>query len=67
MNTPHQYLEQAYKLCKDNNLVWSSDFEVVRDELTQLFFYEKTLAEPNLLIVEMARKLMNYEMWGEDA
>lgn len=67
MNTPEQYLQDAAKLCRDSNLVWSSDFEVIREELAWLFTYQAIKQEPELLIVEMARKLMNYEMWGEDA
>lgn len=67
MNTSEQYLQDAAKLCRDNNLVWSTDFDVIRQELAWLFTYEAVKQEPELLIVEMARKLMNYEMWGEDA
>lgn len=67
MNTPTQYLQDAAKLCRDNNLIWSADFEVVRHELAWLFTYEAAKETPELLVVEMARKLMNYEMWGEDA
>lgn len=67
MNTPAQYLQDAAKLCRDENLVWSADFNVVRQELAWLFTYEAIKEDPQLLIVEMARKLMNFEMWGEDA
>lgn len=56
--SPSEALKRAAALLSDNNLVWSSDFEVVREFLAGEFAREAEAQNPRVHLIAVARKIL---------
>lgn len=61
MNADRLAVNQAYELLKDNNLVWSDDFEAIRQDLAQVLRHEARQTYPMPTVVVLAKTLADLE------
>lgn len=61
IRSDREVVQKAYELLKDNNLVWSSDFEVVRADLAQVLRHEARQRFPMATVVVLAKTLADSE------
>jgi hypothetical protein len=52
---------RAYELVKDNNLVWSDDFEAIRQDLAQVLKHESRQTHPMPTVVVLSKTLADLE------
>lgn len=56
-----EVVAKAYELLKDDNLVWSADFEAIRKDLTQVLRHEARQRFPMQTVVVLAKTLTDLE------
>lgn len=61
MRSDREIVARAYELLKDNNLVWSNDFEAIRSDLTQVLRHEARQRFPMATVVVLAKTLTDLE------
>jgi hypothetical protein len=52
-------LDQAIELLETPNLIWSSDFEVIRDHLYSLLVSERKSLAPHEATFDLAKELLD--------
>lgn len=62
MQAIRRVLEDAHKLLADDNLVWSQDFELVREFLAEEFWLESRSTTPKIHYIKLAAKLIGKEL-----
>jgi hypothetical protein len=60
-NSDREAVHRAYELLKDDNLVWSSDFEAIRQDLVLVLRSEARQQFPSPTVVVLAKTLTDLE------
>jgi hypothetical protein len=61
LNEDRLAVNRAYELVKDNNLVWSDDFEAIRQGLVAVLRAEAGNTFPNPAVVVLSKTLADLE------
>jgi hypothetical protein len=61
IRSDREVVAKAYDLVKDNNLVWSNDFEAIRQDLAQVLRHEARQTHPMPTVVVLANTLADLE------
>jgi hypothetical protein len=61
IRSDREVVAKAYDLVKDNNLVWSDDFEAIRQDLAQVLRHEARQTHPMPTVVVLAKTLADLE------
>jgi hypothetical protein len=61
IRSDREVVAKAYDLVKDNNLVWSDDFEAIRQDLAQVLRHEARQTHPMATVVVLANTLADLE------
>jgi hypothetical protein len=61
IRSDREVVAKAYDLVKDNNLVWSDDFEAIRQDLAQVLHHEARQTHPMPTVVVLAKTLADLE------
>jgi hypothetical protein len=61
IRSDREIVARAYELVKDDNLVWSDDFEAIRQDLCQVLRHEARQKTPMPTVVVLAQTLADLE------
>lgn len=61
IRSDREAVTRAFELLNDNNLVWSNDFEAIRNELALVLRHEARQKFPSATVVVLAKTLTNLE------
>jgi hypothetical protein len=61
IRSDREMVTRAYELVKDNNLVWSDDFEAIRQDLAQVLKHEARQTHPMPMVVVLSKTLADLE------
>jgi hypothetical protein len=61
IRSDREMVARAYELVKDNNLVWSDDFEAIRQGLVAVLRAEAGNTFPNPAVVVLSKTLADLE------
>jgi hypothetical protein len=61
IRSDREIVARAYELVKDDNLVWSDDFEAIRQDLAQVLRHEARQTHPMPTVVVLAKTLADLE------
>ena len=61
IRSDREIVTRAFELLKDDNLVWSDDFEAIRADLTQVLRHEARQKTPMPTVVILAKTLADLE------
>ena len=61
IRSDREVVARAYELLKDDNLVWSADFEAIRQDLMLVVRHEARQKTPMATVVVLAKTLTDLE------
>jgi hypothetical protein len=61
IRSDREIVARAYELLKDNNLVWSDDFEAIRQDLMLVLRHESRQKTPMATVVVLSKTLADLE------